>query len=259
MNTGSQCTETVRMALDLGYRHVDTAQAYGNETAVGEGIAESSVDREDVFLTTKVWRSNLRYVDVLQSVRESLARLSVEYIDLLLIHSPHPLRSLTKTFEAMTELQGQGVVRHLGVANFSRSQLRSAMRISDNRLVTNQVLYHPLKDRSALRAYCVRNGLTLTAYSPLARGALLGEPWLAEIGDRYGKSAAQVALRWLVQQDGVIAIPKATSRDHLEANLAVFDFELTEAEMATIHERKPGLRQRLFDRWPAILRRSPIL
>lgn len=258
MNTGPQCTETVRMALDLGYRHVDTAQAYGNETAIGEGIAASNVDRKDVFLTTKVWRSNLRYADVLQSVRESLARLSVEYIDLLLIHSPHPLRPLAKTFEAMTELQKDGDVRHLGVANFTRSQLKSALRITDNRLVTNQVLYHPLKDRSALRTYCVRNGLTLTAYSPLARGALLGEPWLAEIGERYGKSAAQVALRWLVQQEGVIAIPKATRRRHLEDNLAVFDFELTDAEMAMIDERTPGLRQRVFDRWPTILRRSPI-
>jgi diketogulonate reductase-like aldo/keto reductase len=233
------------MALDLGYRHVDTAQAYGNESAVGEGIAASNVHRKDIFLTTKVWRSNLRYADVLQSVKQSLDRLSVEYIALLLIHSPHPLRSLTRTLEAMTELQANGDIRHLGVANFTRSQLKSALRITDDRLVTNQVLYHPLKDRSPLRTLCVKNGLTLTAYSPLARRALPGEPWLAELCSRYGKSAPQVALRSLMQEDGVIAIPNPSSREPLEDNSALFDFELTTEEMERVFDLGGGLVARL--------------
>lgn len=257
-NTGPQCAETVRTALELGYRHIDTAQVYGNEAMIGKGIAAAGVDREDIFLTTKVGRSNLRHDDVLKSVRESLDRLNVEYVDLLLIHWPHPRVPLAETLEAMTDLQDDGLVSHLGVANFTRSQLQEAIRVADSPLVTDQVLYHPLKDQSELRTFCVEHDVALTAYSPLARGAVVGDELLGEIGERYDKTAAQVALRWLVQQNGVVAIPKATSRSHLAENLAVFDFSLTDEEMERIHDRQPSLGRRVRNLAPALMRRIPL-
>jgi len=256
-NTGSGCADNVRTALELGYRHVDTAQVYDNEHLVGEGIATADVDREDVFLTTKVWRSNLRHGDVLSSVRESLENLGVSYVDLLLIHWPHPRVPVEETLDAMATLRDEGAVRHLGVSNFTRSQLRAARDTVDAPIVTDQVLYHPYRSRDDLLTFCRENGVALTAYSPLARGDAIDDPVLTEIGDRYGKSAPQVALRWLVQQDGVVAIPKASSREHLEANLAVFDFSLSGAEMATIDDLRPGLGRRLRDNVPRIVRRLP--
>lgn len=257
-NTGRTCTETVRTALELGYRHVDTAQAYDNERAVGDGIATADVDREDVFLTTKVWRSNLRRRDVHSSVRESLDRLGVEYVDLLLIHWPHPRVPVEETLRATCELHEAGLVKHLGVSNFTRAQLREAIEVSDVPVVTDQVLYHPYKDQSDLRSFCVENDVALTAYSPLARGAVLSDDLLVRIGERYDKTAAQVALRWLIQQEGVVAVPKASSRDHLAENLAVFDFSLDEEEVARIDERSGGLGMRLLNLLPSLVRRIPL-
>lgn len=256
-NTGPGCADAVRTALDLGYRHVDTAQMYDNERPVGEGIAEADVDRDEVFLTTKVWRSNLRGEAVLSSVRESLGKLGTGYVDLLLIHWPHPRVPVAETLDAMSTLREEGAVRHLGVSNFTRAQLREAMRVADAPLVTDQVLYHPYKNRGELREFCVENDLALTAYSPLARGDVLGDPVLEGIGERHGKTAPQAALRWLIQQDGVVAIPKASSRDHIEANLAVFDFALTPEEVATIHDRSPSIGRRLRDSVPRLMRRVP--
>ncbi|WP_121823038.1 aldo/keto reductase [Halostella salina] len=257
-NTGETCTETVRTALELGYRHVDTAEAYDNQAAVGEGIAASSVDRESVFLTTKVWRSNLRGEEVRESLRGSLDELGVDYVDLLLIHWPHPRVPVAETLQAMADLRDDGLVRHIGVSNFTRSQLREAMAVADAPIVANQVLYHPYKDQSALREYCVENDVALTAYSPLARGSVLDDDLLARIGERYDSTAAQVALRWLVQQDGVVAIPKSTSRDHLQENLAAFEISLTDAEMARIDDRSGSLGVRLRNRLPSLVRRLPL-
>jgi len=256
-NTGESCTESVEAALDLGYRHVDTAQMYDNERAVGDGIAAADVDREDVFLTTKLWRSNLRADDVRASTRASLDRLGVDRVDLLLIHWPHPRVPVEETLSAMAELRDDGLVEHIGVANFTREQYRAAREAVDAPLVTDQVLYHPYRDRSGLRADCEAAGLSLTAYSPLARGDAVGDPVLADIGARHGKSAAQVALRWLVQQDQVVAIPKATGRDHLAENRAVFDFSLTDEEMARVDDLRGSLWRRLKDRAPAVMRRVP--
>jgi 2,5-diketo-D-gluconate reductase B len=256
-NTGPQCAETVENALNMGYRHVDTAQVYGNEAEVGRGLAAADVDREDVFLTTKVWRSNLQPDDVHTSVRMSLSRLGVDAVDLLLAHWPHPLVPVEETLGAMAELQQEGLVRHLGVSNFTASQLREALRVSDTPLVTDQVLYHPYKNQSALRSVCAEHDVALTAYSPLARGEVLEDETLADIGAGYDKSAAQVALRWLIQQDGVVAIPKATGRDHLAANLDIFDFSLSEAEMKQIHDLAPSLGMRLTNALPSVMRNLP--
>ncbi|MFP4590471.1 MAG: aldo/keto reductase [Halobacteriales archaeon] len=256
-HTGAPCAETVRTALELGYRHVDTARAYDNEGAVGRGLSEADVDREAVFLTTKLWRSDLRAAAVVEATHESIEALDVEYVDLLLIHWPHPRVPLGETLGAMAELRDDGLVRHLGVANFTRDQLERARRLADVPLVTDQVLYNPYKDQSDLLEYLAGRDLTLTAYSPLARGGLLGDDTLADVGERYGKTPAQVALRWLVQQPGVVAIPKATGREHLEENLDVFDFELTDAEMERVAKLRPGLRDRLYTLGPAIVRRVP--
>jgi diketogulonate reductase-like aldo/keto reductase len=257
-NTGSQCAESVETALGLGYRHIDTAQMYDNEKQVGTGIERAAVDREDVFLTTKVWRSNLREDDVRASVRESLDKLDTSYVDLLLIHWPHPRVPVEETLTAMADLQDDGLVSHLGVSNFTTAQLDEARKVVDSPLVTNQVLYNPLNDQPNLREYCTDHDLSLTAYSPLAHGELLDDEMLAAIGNSYDKTAPQVALRWLVQQDGVIVIPKATSRSHIKSNLDVFDFELTDSEMERISERTPGLKRRLQNRMPSLMRRMPL-
>jgi len=255
---GRDCTETVERALELGYRHVDTAEYYDNHRAVGAGLDRADIDRDDVFLTTKVWRSNLRHDDVLSSVRESLEKLDVAYLDLFLIHWPHPRVPVEETLGAMSTLREEGAVRHLGVSNFTQSQLREAMRVADAPIVTDQMLYHPYKDRAEFREFCAGNDVALTAYSPLARGDALDDPVLAEIGAAHGRTTPQVALRWLVQQDGVVAIPKASSRDHLEENLAVFDFSLSDSEMARIADLSPDLGRRLRDLLPGLFRRLPI-
>ncbi|MCJ0621072.1 aldo/keto reductase [Haloarcula hispanica] len=236
--TGQSCRETVETALEMGYRHIDTAQAYGNERQVGLGMDAAAVDREDVFLTTKLDGSNRDERSVRRSTRESLNKLGTDYIDLLLIHWPNTpwMASLSETLGAMNDLVEEGLVRHIGVSNFSPSLLDKARDISAAPIFTDQVQYHPYWDQRKLLDYCRIHDVLLTAYSPLARGGVLDDPALVQVGNRYGKSPAQVALRWLVQQDGVAAIPKASSRDHLEANMAVFDFELTDAEMERIRD-----------------------
>lgn len=158
----------------------------------------------------------------------------------------------------MADLQDDGVVRFLGVSNFTRSQLAAARQATSASLIADQVMYHPYKEQRALHAYCVDNEIALTAYSPLARGDVPDDPLLRKIGQQYEKSPAQVALRWLLQQDQVVAVPKATSRDHLEENLAVFDFALTEAEMTEIRNISPGVRRRVRNLWPAVMRHIPV-
>jgi len=234
--TGEDCREAVRTALELGYRHVDTAQAYGNETAVGHALGAANVDRDEIFLTTKLDSDNRDYQSVVDSTRESLRRLGTNYVDLLLIHQPNYLSraSHAETLRAMTDLREEGLVRHVGVSNFDADALHAAREASDAPILTNQVQYHPYWDQTKLLDYCRIHDVLLTAYSPLGHGGVVDDPLLQRIGERYDKSAAQVALRWLIQQDGVATIPKATSREHLEANLAVFDFWLTDEEMREI-------------------------
>ena len=243
---GDDCRRAVETALELGYRHVDTAQAYGNERRVGAAIRSSAVDRDDVFLTTKLDGGSRENGAVQRSVRESLDRLDTDYLDMLLIHWPNdkppfsPVRlpggpPLAETLTAMNELVDEGLVRHVGVSNFDVRRLDEARRLSEAPIVTNQVQFHPYWDQRDLLSYCRRNDVLLTAYSPLCHGGVLDDDVLRELGRRYGKTAAQVAIRWVIQHEGVVAIPKATSRDHLAANVDVFDFELTEAEMERIH------------------------
>ncbi|WP_396613146.1 aldo/keto reductase [Haloferax sp. S1W] len=242
---GAECRDAVKVGLELGYRHLDTAQMYKNEDAVGAAVADSGVDRDELFVVTKILRSNLRYDDVLRSFEESLARLQMDYVDLLLIHAPSRTVPVTESLRAMNELQDQGTVRHIGVSNFSVKQLKDAIQASETPILTNQVEYHPFKSQRTLLEFCIENDVLLTAYSPLNRGAGLSNDTLQAIGSRHGKTPAQVALRWLVQQEHVAAIPKASQKPHLRENIDIFDFELTDAEMEQIFDLQGGLLTRL--------------
>jgi 2,5-diketo-D-gluconate reductase B len=241
---GETCQTAVHQALETGYRHVDTAQMYNNERAVGQAIAAADVPRDDIFLVTKILRQNLAHDDVMESVEESHERLATD-IDLLLIHSPSRTIPIEESIAAMNDLQEQGTVRHIGVSNFSVGQLQDAIAASDTPILTNQVEYHPFKEQADLLEFCIENEVMLTAYSPLAEGRVMGNDRLKRIGARYGKTEAQVALRWLLQQEQVSAIPKASSPAHIQANFNVFDFELTDEEMTQIFDLQGGLLTRL--------------
>ncbi len=234
--TGKTCQQAVELALEVGYRHLDTAQLYDNEEAVGAAIEASDVDREDIFVVTKIHRDNAAYDAVLESTRESTKRLGLECIDVLLIHAPSQHVPLSETIEAMNDLQAAGRVEHIGVSNFSVEQLERARELSETPIVTNQIKYHPYHHQPDLLEYCVEHGICLTAYSPLAEGAVPGDDRLAEIGEPDDTSAPQVALRWLIQQPMVAAIPKAATPAHIEANASVFEFELDDEQMQAVGE-----------------------
>jgi diketogulonate reductase-like aldo/keto reductase len=227
------CREAVRHALELGYRHIDTAQAYENEEQVGAGIADSDVDRDDIFLTTKIWYTQADADSVKRSTEESLRKLDTDYVDLLLLHWPNDDVPLEETLEAMMELKDEDKTRLIGVSNFPSDMLRRALELAP--IATNQVEYHPYLNQDHILVHARDNGFVLTSYSPLGRGRVVDDEQLAEIGEKYGKSAAQVALRWQLQQDAVVAIPKANSAEHREDNFDIFDFELTTHEMDAIH------------------------
>ncbi|KXA90981.1 hypothetical protein AKJ57_02955 [candidate division MSBL1 archaeon SCGC-AAA259A05] len=228
------CQESVRDALQLGYRHIDTAQIYGNEKEVGKAIKDSEVDREEVFLTTKIWKTNMRYEDALDSTEKSLKRLKVDYVDLLLIHWPVKGIPLKETLGAMDHLKSSDKAGLIGVSNFDADLLDKARRISNHQIFSDQVEYNPLHSQRKLVDYCSKNDILLTAYSPLAKGRVLGNSTLKEFGEKYDKTEAQVTLRWLIQQENVVAIPKASSENHRKENLDIFDFQLNPKEMEKI-------------------------
>jgi 2,5-diketo-D-gluconate reductase B len=246
--TGSQCVEMVRYALEVGYRHIDTAQVYENEAEVGKALRESGIDRREIFLTTKVWMDNLPYSDVKRSTEESLRRLNTEYVDLLLIHWPNDAVPVAATLEAMQELKAQDKIRHIGVSNFTVALLKKAIEVHSADLLCNQVEYHPFLSQRPVLDYLYTQKMMLTAYSPLARGEVVRDSTLKRIGQNYGKSPAQVALRWLLQQDAVAAIPKAASREHCRSNFQIFDFSLSDEEMAAI-DKLTGNRRMIDPGW----------
>jgi 2,5-diketo-D-gluconate reductase B len=230
--TGDACERAVERALAMGYRHVDTAQMYGNEAEVGRGIEDSGVERGEIFLTTKIWPSDFAHDRVISKTRESLKKLRTDYVDLLLMHWPGDGVPLGETLGAMRELQEEGSVLHIGVSNFSPSLVEDATEHAE--IFCNQVQYHPYRNQDALLDQSQKMDYLLTAYTPLSRGGVQDDATLRDIGEAHGKTATQVALRWLVQQEKVSAIPKATGEEHLGENLDVFDFELSEEEMDRI-------------------------
>jgi 2,5-diketo-D-gluconate reductase B len=231
---GGECVRLVEQAIALGYRHIDTAQMYGNEGEVGEGVRASGL-RSEVMVTTKVEPGSLAPADLERSVKESLAKLRFDIIDLLLIHWPNPRVPLSETLGAMAQLKRAGLVRQLGVSNFTVALLDEANKLSPEPLVCNQIECHPYLDQSKVIAACKRHDMAVVAYSPIARGQAKGDQVLERIGKAHHKSAAQVSLRFLVQQ-GIVVIPRTSKPDRLAENIALFDFELSEEEMRTIHQ-----------------------
>jgi len=228
-----QCAESVRTALETGYRHVDTAQVYGNEAAVGEGIAAADVDRDEIFLATKVWISNLAYDDVISTTEESLEKLGVDYLDLLYVHWPARTYDPEETMAALDELHDDGTIERIGVSNFEPEHVDEARAHSDAPIFANQVECHPLLQQDELRAYAAETDLELVAYSPLARGQVLENDTVTSIAEDHGVSAAQVSLAWLREKD-LTAIPKATSEAHIRDNWESLAVELTEEDVAAI-------------------------
>lgn len=240
---GEVCSELVAAALHMGYRHVDTAQGYGNEAAVGEGLAISGVPRDEVFVTTKVQPQLMGDGDLQRSVEASLVRLRRDAIDLLLLHWPNPAIPLADSIRALNEVKRHGLVRHIGLSNFTPSLLAEALRLTSEPLATEQLEYHPYLDQATMLARLRAGGLAITAYCPLALGSVVGDPAIEAIAKAHGKTAAQVTLRWLVQQPDVIAIPKTSHVGRLEENLAIFDFRLSPAEMSAMSGLvQPGSR-----------------
>jgi 2,5-diketo-D-gluconate reductase B len=232
------CVNIVATALQLGYRHLDTAERYGNEAEVGEGLRASGVKREDVFVTTKVYWDRLAHGEFERSVDESLKKLQLSAVDLLLIHWPNPKLPLKDSIAALSQAKRSGLAKHIGVANFTVPLIEEAVRLASEPLVTNQIEVHPYLDQSKVIAACRQHGLSVTAYCPLARGKVPGDQTLIGIGKVHGKGASQVVLRFLVQQ-GLVVIPRTSKLGRLAENLAIFDFSLSETEMAEV----AGLRR----------------
>lgn len=229
---GRVAEQMVGHALGIGYRHIDTAQMYGNEAEVGEAIEASPVPRDEVWLTTKIWPDHFRDGALQRAAEQSVRRLRTEP-DLLLLHWPNRDVPLDETVGALNDAKQRGLTRHVGISNFTTALIRQAVAHSEAPLLVNQVEYHPYLDQGAVLQELRRHGMALTAYSPIARGRVFEEPTLHEIGLAHGKNAGQVTLRWLLQQ-GVIAIPRSSREANVAANLDIFDFALSEDEMAQI-------------------------
>ncbi|HKU06693.1 MAG TPA: aldo/keto reductase [Bradyrhizobium sp.] len=230
---GRTCARLVEQALRLGYRHIDTAQAYENEREVGDALRASGVPRGEVFVTTKVWTSHFAPHDLERSTKESLNKLRLTEVDLLLLHWPNPRVPLAETLDGLAHVRKLGMAKHIGVSNFTVALMDEAIEKCPAPLVCNQVEYHPYLDQTRVREACARHDMAMVAYSPIAKGRVRKDEVLERIGRTYGKSAAQVCLRWLVQQK-VSAIPRTSRLERLSENIEVFDFELSVSEMTEI-------------------------
>lgn len=229
-------TKMVAEAAKIGYRHFDTAQMYHNEEGVGQGLKASGLARDDYFLTTKIWPDAFQSGDLQTSVVESLRKLDLDHVDLLLLHWPNEDVSLSETIPALNEVKNLGMTRLIGISNFPTVLVDKAINLTNVPLTVNQVEYHPYINQTKVLENAHSHDMLMTAYCPIARGAVLKDETLSDIGDKHGKSAVQVTLRWLMQQDGVMAIPKSGSPKNAAANFDIFDFELTDEEMTKIDE-----------------------
>lgn len=240
---GEACAAMVDAALRAGYTHIDTAQGYGNESDVGEGIVSSRVGREKLFITTKVQPQKMGDGDLQRSVDESLRKLKVSQIDLLLLHWPNPEIPLAASIRALNEVKRRGLVKHIGLSNFTIDLLDHAWRLTREPFAAQHLEYHPYLDATKIIAAIRARGMVPIAYCPVALGRVIGDRVIEAIGRARGKTAAQIALRWIVQQPGLVAIPKTARVERLSENLALFDFALSDAEMSQISAlRQPGSR-----------------
>lgn len=238
--TGDACVQAVRDALELGYDHIDTARMYGNEAQVAQGLHDCGRNRDEIFITTKLWSSDLSATGVHDQLEHSLRDLRTEYVDLLLIHWPSPRVPLAETLTAMLEARDAGRVRHLGVSNFPGALVREALEHAP--IICDQVECHPYLGQPEVLELAREHDLMVTAYSPLAQGEALRDPVIGEIAGAHGRTPAQVVLRWLLDQPAVAAVPKAASREHRAANLEVFDFVLTDEQRGRIAGLQRGRR-----------------
>jgi 2,5-diketo-D-gluconate reductase B len=240
---GRVARHMVGYALEIGYRHIDTAQMYGNEREVGAAIASAAVARDEIWLTTKIWPDNFRDGALQRAAEQSVRRLGT-VPDLLLLHWPNPSVPLAETVRALNQAKRRGLARHIGISNFTVALIREARALSEEPLIVDQVEYQPYLSQGAVLEELRAQGMALIAYSPLAQGRVFGDPTLARIAERHGKNPGQVTLRWLLQQDGVAAIPRSSREAHAKANLEIFDFKLSDAEMAEIAAlARPGGRR----------------
>jgi diketogulonate reductase-like aldo/keto reductase len=242
---GPQCVDAVRWALELGYRHIDTAQAYGNEASVGQGVRESGVPRDDVFITTKFYPNSK---DPVREIEKSLERLGVDQVDLYLVHWPKGgPRAAWPGMERAHEL---GYARSVGVSNFGEKELDELLAVAKVHPVVNQVQLSPFENRRALAEAATERAIVTEAYSPLGTGRHLGEPGVARIAERVGRTPAQVLLRWCVQHD-LVVLPKSSHRERIEENAQIFDFELSTEDMAELDglDRTAGTNRARERRW----------
>ncbi len=230
---GKECERVIKTAVELGYTHIDTAWMYENQRAVGKALRDIGIDRDKLFITTKIWHTHLKHDDVLSQFDVCIRDLQMDYVDLLLIHWPSDSVPFEETFAAFQEIYDSGKVKSIGISNFSIAQVDRACEISDLPICTNQVEYHVRSQKEELRVHCETRNIPITAHRPLAVGNLSDDRELTEIGDRHGKTAAQVALRWLIQKD-IITIPKSGSEPHLRENLDIFEWQLTDKEMQAL-------------------------
>jgi len=234
---GSTAHKIVTAALDAGYRHIDTAQMYNNEEQVGAAIQEAGIAREDVFLTTKVLPSNLASQSFLPSVEASLRKLKTDQVDLLLIHWPNAEVPVEEYIGELVKAQEKGYTKYIGVSNHTTALLDRVLATGAD-IITNQVEYHPFLNQDKLYSYLREHSISLTAYSPIAQGKVMGNDTLKNIGARYNKNEVQVTLRWMMQQEDVLAIPRSSKESNMRANFDIFDFELTQEEVQQIDKLK---------------------
>ncbi len=246
---GAECRDAVLDALNVGYRHIDTAQGYRNEEEVGAAIAESGLPRDDVFVTTKIQPEEQGEGDLQRSLEESLRKLRLDAVDLTLIHWPNPAIRVEEGVAALCAAKRAGLTRHIGLSNFTVDLLDRAVAAASEPLVTEQLELHPYITQTKILSAVRRHGMAITAYSPIGRGSATADPLLREIGARHGKTAAQVTLRWLVQQGDVVAIPKSANPQRIRENFSIFDFALSAEEMAAVDGLSRGERYVNAPQW----------
>ncbi len=226
------CTNSVKIALDKGYRHIDTADIYGNHTAVGKALKETNVDREDIFLTSKVWHTSLDYTSVISSCERNLLELNVDYINLYLIHWPNKNIPLKETISALLELQSRGLIKDWGVSNFTKHHIQDCLDLG-YKPANNQIEFHPSFYQKELKEFCDNNNILITAYSPLGQGLDLEIQLLKDLSNKYSKTVPQIILKWIISKN-IVAIPKATDESLIVENISIFDFELSQEDIVKI-------------------------
>ena len=233
---GPSLPSLIAKAVEAGYRHIDTAAMYGNESEIGDGIRQCGLDRNELFVTTKVWHTDLADGALQKSAASSLSRLGLDVVDLLLIHwPPTDDTSIEEAIGALNDAKAQGMARHIGISNFPVAYIERAVRASEHPLACNQCEYHPMLDQDVVLAACREHGMTFTSYCPLGRGGeIFSSPAVSDAAAAHGRTPAQIVLRWHVQQQSVAAIPRSSNPDHVAANFQIWDFELDDAQMQAI-------------------------